>query len=154
MEPKTLLDTDVLSGVMRMTPTAVNRARTYLPDHRQFTISLVTRFEILRGLKAKRATAQLAAFDAFCGPNAYTYGLWGPESKTERVRLIRMSPLTIPPEIRDLPVPDRMALVEQIWDSIAEDQAEFQLTNAQKADWIGAWHAVSQRALVAQTGTM
>jgi putative addiction module component (TIGR02574 family) len=45
-----------------------------------------------------------------------------------------MSQLTVPPEIRDLPVPDRMALVEQIWDSIAEDQAEFQLTNAQKAE--------------------
>ena len=45
-----------------------------------------------------------------------------------------MTHLTIPPEIRDLPVPDRMALVEQIWDSIAEDQAEFQLTNAQKAE--------------------
>ena len=45
-----------------------------------------------------------------------------------------MTHLTIPPEIRDLAVPDRMALVEQIWDSIAEDQAEFQLTNAQKAE--------------------
>jgi tRNA(fMet)-specific endonuclease VapC len=32
-------------------------------------ISLVTRFEILRGLKAKRATAQLAAFDSFCTNN-------------------------------------------------------------------------------------
>jgi len=47
----------------------LNGARTYLADHQQFTISLVTRFEILRGLKAKRATAQLAAFDAFCGNN-------------------------------------------------------------------------------------
>jgi hypothetical protein len=63
MEPKTLLDTDVLSGLIRKNPTALNRARTYLADHQQFTISLVTRFEILRGLKAKRATAQLAAFD-------------------------------------------------------------------------------------------
>ncbi len=32
-------------------------------------ISLVTRFEILRGLKAKRANAQLAAFDSFCMSN-------------------------------------------------------------------------------------
>ena len=45
-----------------------------------------------------------------------------------------MTQLTIPPEIRDLPVPDRVALVEQIWDSIAEDQAGFQLTNAQEAE--------------------
>ena len=45
-----------------------------------------------------------------------------------------MTQLTVPPEIRDLPVPDRMALVEQIWDTIAEDQAEFELTIAQKAE--------------------
>jgi putative addiction module component (TIGR02574 family) len=45
-----------------------------------------------------------------------------------------MTQLTVSPEIRDLPVPDRMALVEQIWDSIVEDQAEFQLTNAQEAE--------------------
>ena len=69
MEPKTLLDTDVLSGLMRRTPAALNRARTYLADYRQLTISLVTRLEILRGLKAKRATAQLAAFDSFCRNN-------------------------------------------------------------------------------------
>lgn len=66
MEPKTLLDTDVLSGLMRRTPTAIQRARIYLADHRQLTISLVTRFEILRGLKAKQATTQLTAFGSFC----------------------------------------------------------------------------------------
>jgi tRNA(fMet)-specific endonuclease VapC len=54
---------------MRKNPTALPRARSYLAGHRRFTISLVTRFEILRGLKAKRATAQLAAFEAFCGDN-------------------------------------------------------------------------------------
>ena len=65
---KTLLDTDVLSALMRSTPAVVNRARKYLGDHRRLTISLVTRFEIF-GLKAKRATAQLAAFDSFCTNN-------------------------------------------------------------------------------------
>jgi hypothetical protein len=35
MEPKSLLDTDVLSGLMRKTPVALNRARVYLADHRQ-----------------------------------------------------------------------------------------------------------------------
>jgi tRNA(fMet)-specific endonuclease VapC len=54
---------------MRRTPAALNRARTYLADSQRLTISLVTRFEILRGLKAKRATAQLAAFDSFCRSN-------------------------------------------------------------------------------------
>ena len=69
IEPKTLLDTDILSGLMRKTPAAINRAKAYLADHRQLTISLVTRFEILRGLMAKGATAQLAAFDSFCRSN-------------------------------------------------------------------------------------
>ena len=69
MQPKTLLDTDVLSGLMRKTPAALDRARAYLADHRQLTISLVTRFEVLRGLKAKRAAVQLAAFDLSCRGN-------------------------------------------------------------------------------------
>jgi tRNA(fMet)-specific endonuclease VapC len=54
---------------MRKTPAAMKRANAYLADHWQLTISLVTRFEILRGLKAKGATAQLAAFDLFCKSN-------------------------------------------------------------------------------------
>ena len=37
-------------------------------------------------------------------------------------------------EILGLPVRDRIALVEQIWDSIAEDESQFQLTDAQKAE--------------------
>ena len=41
MEPKTLLDTDVLSGLMRKNPTALTQARSYLADHRRFTIFLV-----------------------------------------------------------------------------------------------------------------
>ena len=45
-----------------------------------------------------------------------------------------MTHSSLPPEIRNLPVPERVVLVEQIWDSIAEDEAQFQLTNAQKAE--------------------
>ena len=40
---------------------------------------------------------------------------------------------SIPLEIRQLPIPERIQLVEQIWDSIAEDEAAFELTAAQKA---------------------
>ncbi len=69
MEPKPLLDKDVPSGLMRNTRKAVDRARHYLADYSQLTISLVTRFEVLRGLKAKGATTQLAACDAFCSSN-------------------------------------------------------------------------------------
>lgn len=45
-----------------------------------------------------------------------------------------MAHTTIPPDIRALPVPQRIALVEQIWDSIAEDERRFELTDAQKAE--------------------
>lgn len=45
-----------------------------------------------------------------------------------------MTHLTLPPEIRGLPVRARLALVEQIWDSIVEDEASFELTDAQKAE--------------------
>ncbi len=40
----------------------------------------------------------------------------------------------LPPEIRGLPISERVHLVEQIWDSIAEDERAFELTDAQKAE--------------------
>ena len=61
-----LLDTDILSAIMRQNPAVLPKARAYLDDHQQFTLSIITRFEILRGLKAKNATRQLQRFDVFC----------------------------------------------------------------------------------------
>ena len=45
-----------------------------------------------------------------------------------------MAQSSLPPEIRGLPVSDRLELVERIWDSIIEDQQQFQLTDAQRAE--------------------
>jgi len=45
-----------------------------------------------------------------------------------------MTHSALPPEIRELPVPERVALVEQIWESIVEDEASFELTVAQKRE--------------------
>ena len=45
-----------------------------------------------------------------------------------------MAQSSLPPEIRSLPVPERVYLVEQIWDSIVEDEQAFELTDAQKAE--------------------
>ncbi len=45
-----------------------------------------------------------------------------------------MAHSALPPDIRGLPVPERVALVERIWDSIVEDEAGFRLTDAQKAE--------------------
>lgn len=69
MAPKTLLDTDILSQLMRKTPTVLNRARAYLLEHGLFSISIITRFEILRGLRVKQAMVQLTAFNGFCAGN-------------------------------------------------------------------------------------
>jgi putative addiction module component (TIGR02574 family) len=41
---------------------------------------------------------------------------------------------SLPPDIRQLPVSDRVDLVERIWESIVEDETQFQLTDAQKAE--------------------
>ena len=45
-----------------------------------------------------------------------------------------MSQSSLPPDIRQLPVSQRVDLVERIWDSIAEDQSQFELTDAQRAE--------------------
>jgi tRNA(fMet)-specific endonuclease VapC len=65
-QPKALLDTDILSAVLRGTPAVAARSREYLAEHKAFAFSIITRYEILRGLKAKEATAQVQAFDRFC----------------------------------------------------------------------------------------
>ena len=69
MAPKTILDTDILSALMRRTPVVLNRARSYSADHSKLTLSLITRYEILRGLKAKNAITQSASFNVFCANN-------------------------------------------------------------------------------------
>jgi len=65
-QPKALLDTDTLSTVLRGTTFVAASARDYLADHGAFTFSIITRYEILRGLKAKDATVQVQAFDRLC----------------------------------------------------------------------------------------
>ncbi len=45
-----------------------------------------------------------------------------------------MTQFPLPPEIRQMPIPERVHLVEQIWDSIVEDEKRFELTDAQKAE--------------------
>ena len=65
--PAALLDTDTLSEVMKgRDPRAQRRARQYLARYGGFSFSIITRYEILRGLKAKGATRQVAVFDERC----------------------------------------------------------------------------------------
>jgi tRNA(fMet)-specific endonuclease VapC len=68
MLPKTILDTDIfiLSALMRRNPQAIARSREYLSEYPQLSFSIVTRYEILRGLKAKGAIQRSNEFDQFC----------------------------------------------------------------------------------------
>lgn len=59
---KVLIDTDTLSLFLRNQSQVMNSARNYLSYHPGFTFSVVTHFEILRGLKVKDAQAQLKKF--------------------------------------------------------------------------------------------
>ena len=61
-----LLDTDILSELLKQHPLVTQRARLYLADHDRLVFSIITRYEILRGLKVKHAHAQEVAFDALC----------------------------------------------------------------------------------------
>jgi tRNA(fMet)-specific endonuclease VapC len=51
---------------MRRDPQVTASARAYLLEHRRFTLSVVTRYEIMRGLLAKGAVRQQQALEQLC----------------------------------------------------------------------------------------
>lgn len=61
-----LLDTDTLSWVLEGRRSVTSAAERYLAEHRVLTFSEMTRFEVLRGLEAKRAQARIERFMSFC----------------------------------------------------------------------------------------
>jgi len=61
-----LLDTDILSELLKQHPLVLQRVRTYLAEHGRLAFSIITRYELLRGLKAKQARTQEAAFTLLC----------------------------------------------------------------------------------------
>ena len=62
-----LLDTDTLSEIMKGRDSNVEqKAREYLKTHGRFRFSVITRYEILRGLKTKQAVRQIAIFEDRC----------------------------------------------------------------------------------------
>lgn len=68
-----LLDTDTLSEIMKgKNPFIEQHAREYLNMHGRFRLSVITRYEILRGLKAKQAVRQMAIFEDKCN-RSYLY---------------------------------------------------------------------------------
>ena len=71
-QPLALLDTDILSELLKQHPLVTQRARLYLAEHNRLTFSIITQYEILRGLKAKQARTQEAAFIALCQVRSLT----------------------------------------------------------------------------------
>lgn len=65
-----LLDTDTISLFLRNQPQVMSEAADYLQFHKGFTFSVISRFEILRGLKAKNAPRQILKFEAICAQSA------------------------------------------------------------------------------------
>jgi tRNA(fMet)-specific endonuclease VapC len=63
-----LLDTVTLSEVIKGRDAGVlAQAQEYLAVHGHFQFSIITRYEILRGLKAKNASRQVERFESQCG---------------------------------------------------------------------------------------
>ena len=62
-----LLDTDTLTEIFKLRNQSVAaKAAAYLQQHGQFAISAITRFEIVRGLRHKRASKSLRRFELMC----------------------------------------------------------------------------------------
>ena len=61
-----LLDTDILSAIMRRNNSVMPKSRAYLQEHQRFHFSIITRYEILRGLKAIDAHRRLETFEQLC----------------------------------------------------------------------------------------
>jgi tRNA(fMet)-specific endonuclease VapC len=60
---ESLLDTDILSEVLKAkNPQVVGVAARYLAEHGRFAFSAITLYEILRGLRANRATRAMGEF--------------------------------------------------------------------------------------------
>ena len=66
MPDEVLLDTDILSAVIRRRPAVLPKVHAYLADQGTLTFSVITRYEVLRGFRARNATTQEARFLRFC----------------------------------------------------------------------------------------
>jgi tRNA(fMet)-specific endonuclease VapC len=67
---RSLLDTSTLSDVIspqaKRLPAVATHLKLYLLEHGRLTFSQISSYEILRGLRKKRAVVQLARFAIFC----------------------------------------------------------------------------------------
>ncbi len=62
-----LLDTDILTEVFKLrNQTVAANAAAYLQQHGQLAMSAMTWFEVIRGLRHKRASKSLKRFELLC----------------------------------------------------------------------------------------
>jgi predicted nucleic acid-binding protein len=67
MMDASLLDTDILTEIFKgRNQYVATNATNYLHTHGQFAFSAMTRFEVVRGLRHKRANTMLASFSSMC----------------------------------------------------------------------------------------
>lgn len=64
-----MLDTDTLSYVLKQREPVASRTGSYIMQHGRLSISAITFYEILRGLKFVGATRQLQTFEDFARTN-------------------------------------------------------------------------------------
>ena len=64
-----LIDTDILSFYFKGDPTVIDKFRDYLKEFDQINISIITFYEIVGGLKHKKADRQILEFEEFVSNN-------------------------------------------------------------------------------------
>ncbi len=70
MPGQALLDTDILLEIMKGRDAELERqASAYLAAYPSFTISIITRYEVLRGLKVRSNERQAGIFEDWCRIN-------------------------------------------------------------------------------------
>ena len=69
MVTEALIDTDILSFYFRGYPKVITRFNEYLKTFDQINISIITYYEIMGGLKFKKAEKQIRNFEEFISNN-------------------------------------------------------------------------------------
>lgn len=64
-----LIDTDILSFYFKGNPNVIQKFKDYLKEFDQINISIITFYEIIGGLKHKKADRQISEFEDFISNN-------------------------------------------------------------------------------------
>ena len=119
-----ILDTDILSVLMRKNAAVLAKASVYVSEHRQFTISIITRYEILRGdelvgeIRYRIEPGAIVLVHTDVAPSAEGQGIGSrlvagalDDIRSRGLRVVPVCPFVTAylrrhPEQRDLVVPD------------------------------------------------